>query len=373
MMIWNPWHGCHKITPGCANCYVYRRDESIGKDASIVSKTGDFNLPIKKNRQGEYKLTADEGVVYTCMTSDFFLEDADNWRTECWDMIRERRDLLFYIITKRIDRFIDCIPDDWGEGWEHVTICCTCENQEMADYRLPIFLRLPIKHREVICEPMLEKIDMEKYLFTGQIEHVTCGGESGNNARKCDFSWIQDVRRHCIRCGVPFYFKQTGAVFVKNGKTYHIKRKDQMTQATKSGCSYFPGRNAAERIQYMLPDRGELFERLGRSNFRSGFNLSESDRKYIQDKGIDTIRQHAFGFVRDRLSDENPENDGKQTPMKGHPVFIAQHATACCCRGCLEKWHHIPAGKVLNAEEQEYIVDVIMEWINKENCKSEIQ
>ena len=71
--IWNPWHGCHKISPGCANCYVYRRDESIGKDASVVAKTGDYDLPIKKNRQGQYKLTAVDGVIYTCMTSDFCL------------------------------------------------------------------------------------------------------------------------------------------------------------------------------------------------------------------------------------------------------------------------------------------------------------
>ena len=73
MTIWNPWHGCRKISAGCANCYVYRRDESIGKDASVVSKTGDYALAVRKNRQGGYKLTPDDGVVYTCMTSDYFL------------------------------------------------------------------------------------------------------------------------------------------------------------------------------------------------------------------------------------------------------------------------------------------------------------
>ena len=155
MIVWNPWHGCHKISPGCANCYVYRRDESIGKDASVVTKTGDYDLPLKKNRQGQYKLSAEDGIVFTCMTSDFFLEDADEWRQGCWDMIRERQDLQFHIITKRIDRFAQCIPSDWSDGWEHVTICSTCENQKMADYRLPIFLKLPIKHREVISEPIL--------------------------------------------------------------------------------------------------------------------------------------------------------------------------------------------------------------------------
>ncbi|SDB50006.1 protein gp37 [Butyrivibrio sp. INlla16] len=363
MAIWNPWHGCHKISPGCANCYVYRRDESIGKDASIVTKTGDYNLPLKKNRQGEYKLTRADGVVFACMTSDFFLDEADEWRQSCWDMIRERQDLDFHIITKRIDRFDVCKPADWGDGWDNVTICSTCENQDRAEYRLPILLELPIKHREMISEPMLEEINIEKYLETGLIEHVTCGGESGSKARPCDFRWIQEVRRQCIRQGVPFTFKQTGAVFIKDGKTYHIDRKDQIPQAHKSGYSYYPGMGTADAIAYHLPDRKDLFEGLSRSKFRSRFHLSDSDREYIKEKGIDTIRSHAADFVQKRLAPENPENDGKQTPMKGHPVFLAQHACACCCRGCLEKWHHIPAGKVLNDEEQAYIVDVLMEWI----------
>ena len=242
MAIWNPWHGCHKISAGCANCYVYRRDESVGKDASVVTRTGDFDLPVKRNRQGEYKLTSDALCpVFACMTSDFFLEDADEWRPECWDMIRERKDLKFHIITKRIDRFAQCAPPDWGEGWEHVTICSTCENQDRADYRLPILLDLPIKHRKVICEPMLGEINMEKYLSTGLLENVICGGESGPHARPCDCQWILDVRRQCIRYGVPFTFKQTGAVFVKDGRTYYIDRKYQASQASKSGYTWMPG------------------------------------------------------------------------------------------------------------------------------------
>ena len=366
MVIWNPWHGCRKISPGCANCYVYRRDESIGKDASIVSKTGDFHLPMKRTRQGGYKLTAADGIVFTCMTSDFFLDSADAWREECWDMIRQRQDLRFHIITKRIDRFMQCIPPDWGDGWEHVTICSTCEDQERTDHRLPILLQAPIRHREVICEPMLGEIRMEQYLETGLIEHVTCGGESGEQARRCDFRWIQEVRRACIRSGIPFTFKQTGAVFVKDGKVYHIERRLQMAQAKKSGCSYVPGTGSADAIRYQLPERSVLLARLQRSEFRSRFHLSERERAYIAEKGMETIRRHAQDLVAKRLSAENPANDGKQTPMRGHPVFIAQHATACCCRACLEKWHRIPAGKILNAEEQAYIVDVLMQWIAAE-------
>ncbi len=366
MPIWNPWHGCHKISPGCAHCYVYRRDESIGKDANMVSRTGDFGLPLKRNRYGDYKLTPEDGDVFACMTSDFFLEDADGWRSECWDMMRERDDLHFHIITKRIERFAVNLPEDWGDGWDNVTICSTCENQDRSDYRLPILLELPIKHREVICEPMLEEVDIEQYLRTGKIEHVTCGGESGPEARPCDMRWVQELRRQCVRCGVPFTFKQTGAVFIKDGRTYRIERKDQMPQARKSGYSYTPGTGSADGIKYALPDRDQLFGRLSRSEFRSRFSLTADDRAYVREKGLDGIRRHAERFVAERLAPENPKDDGKQTPMKGHPVFTAQHATACCCRSCLEKWHHIPSGKVLTDAEQKYITDVIMDWITRQ-------
>ncbi len=96
MAIWNPWHGCKKISSGCKNCYVYRRDMQFGKDSSIVTKTLDFDLPIKKNRNGEYKLQSKNEPIYTCMTSDFFIEDADQWRDEVWNFIKIRSDLSVY-------------------------------------------------------------------------------------------------------------------------------------------------------------------------------------------------------------------------------------------------------------------------------------
>lgn len=113
-------------------------------------------------------------------------------------------------------------------------------------------------------------------------------------------------------------------------------------------------------------DLTPLFERLARSDFRRRFHLSPSDRAYIGQKGTDTIRRHAADFVRTRLAPARIPNDGHQTPMRGHPVFVAQHATACCCRGCFEKWHHIPAGRPLTSEEQDYAVRVLMKWILKE-------
>lgn len=109
----------------------------------------------------------------------------------------------------------------------------------------------------------------------------------------------------------------------------------------------------------------ELFNRLAHSKFRSKFKLKDDDLQYINNKGIDTIKNHAYDFISKRLASMNNPKDGKQTPMKGHPVFIAQHATATCCRECLEKWHHIKKNHNLNEKEINYIVNIIMLWINR--------
>ena len=109
-----------------------------------------------------------------------------------------------------------------------------------------------------------------------------------------------------------------------------------------------------------------ILQKLSLSTFRNSFHLKEKDIAYIKEKGLETIKKHTDEFVKKRLAAKEPLNDGKQTPMKGHPVFIAQHATATCCRGCLYKWHHIKKNKELTKEEQEYIVNIIMEWLKKE-------
>ena len=102
---------------------------------------------------------------------------------------------------------------------------------------------------------------------------------------------------------------------------------------------------------------------LKKSKFRSKFHLTEKDRKYIQDKGIDTIRQHAIDFIKARIAPQFPKNDDKQTPMRGHPIFVAQHATATCCRGCIQKWHGIKKGRALSDQEVQFLVELIMGWI----------
>ena len=111
---------------------------------------------------------------------------------------------------------------------------------------------------------------------------------------------------------------------------------------------------------------GSLFQRLGQSEFRSSFSLKSNDRHYVREKGMDVVRRHAQDFIGKRLAPAAPANDGRQTPMRGHPVFVAQHATATCCRGCLAKWHGIAEGAALSETEQAYLVDVIMEWITRQ-------
>ncbi len=119
-----------------------------------------------------------------------------------------------------------------------------------------------------------------------------------------------------------------------------------------------------------MRDIDELFAALRRSKFRSGFKLRSKESQYLEQKGLAEILEHARGFVVERLGPEEPANDGKQTPMKNHPVFIAQHATGSCCRKCLEKWHRIPKGKALTEKQIEYIVSVIERWLKTAQNKS---
>ena len=116
-------------------------------------------------------------------------------------------------------------------------------------------------------------------------------------------------------------------------------------------------------------DYNNILDRLSKSKFRSSFHLRKYMIDYINEKGLDTIESHTKDFIKTRLSDAYPKNDGKQTPMSGHPTFIAMHACACCCRSCLYKWHKIEMGKELTQKEQEYIKDLLMTWIKLEYKK----
>ncbi|MCM1299307.1 MAG: phage Gp37/Gp68 family protein [Firmicutes bacterium] len=237
-MLWNPWHGCHKCSSGCKNCYVYYLDKLRDKDSSVVtkSKTG-FDLPLKKDRRGNYKILSGTELG-TCFTSDFFIEEADGWRQEAWKMIRQRSDVKFLIPTKRISRFEECKPSDWGDsGYPNVAIAVSCENQAMADERLPYLLNLKAHKKLIFASPILEYIDFGKFLSEGEISLVSVGGESYANARVCDFEWVAQIWRDCLKYGVDFDFHQTGSNFLKDGRLYRIKHCDEYSQA-KKGMEY---------------------------------------------------------------------------------------------------------------------------------------
>lgn len=125
------------------------------------------------------------------MTSNFFLEEADEWRSEVWDMIKTRSDVNFWLLTKRAERIKQCLPDDWGEGWENVSLNITAENQRRADERLPLLLNIPAKHKGIMLAPFIGEISIEKYLASGQLESVLADGENYEGTRSLHYEWVK--------------------------------------------------------------------------------------------------------------------------------------------------------------------------------------
>lgn len=232
-MNWEPWTGCYKVSDGCTYCYFYGLFSKRYGQNTIV-KTDDFDKPIAKSNKGLPKISSGK-IVATCFASDFFIAEADEWRTEAWAMIKSRPDLEFLILTKRIDRFNVSLPADWGDGYDNVNIGCTVENQETADYRLPIFLSYPIKRRFVACAPLLGAIDLSKYL--AGIEHVSVGGETGRDARECDYEWVLDIRKQCEIAGITFWFKNTGSFFKRDGVVQKVNPFKQNSLAKELGIN----------------------------------------------------------------------------------------------------------------------------------------
>ena len=237
--IWNPWHGCVKFSEGCQNCYMYFLDKMRGQSGAQIYKVkNNFYYPLAKDRQGNYKIKSGE-MVRVCMTSDFFLDRADIWREEAWQIMRARSDVVFLLITKRIHRVAECLPKNWNGGWENVFLTVTCENQRRADERIPQLLALPFKHKGIICAPFLGQVSIKKYLADGQIEQVICGGENYNGARPCNFDWVKSLQKECIEANVTFCFMETGTLFIKDRKAYNLPSKRlQSEMAYKSGMNY---------------------------------------------------------------------------------------------------------------------------------------
>ncbi len=237
-MNWEPWTGCRRMSDGCTYCYFYGPfSKRFGQNN--VHKTDEFDKPVAKTAKGIYKIQSGK-IVATCFASDFFIAEADEWRAEAWAMIKKRPDLDFLILTKRIDRFTAFLPSDWGEGYDNVNIGCTIENQETADYRLPLFLSYPIKRRFIAAAPLLGPIDLSAYL--NGIEHVTVGGETGREARICDYEWVLNIREQCVAAGTSFWFKNTGSLFRYEGSVQKINPFKQSSAAKECGITILNGK-----------------------------------------------------------------------------------------------------------------------------------
>ncbi len=237
-MNWEPWTGCYSISDGCTNCYFYGpHAKRYGQN--MIQKTSEFDWPIRKNAKGEYRIKGDK-ILATCFATDFFLPEADEWRKEAWAIIKERTDIEFLILTKRIDRFLVSLPSNWGAGYDNVNIGCTVENQNMADYRLPLFLSYPIKRRFIACSPILEKLDLSSYLHG--VDHVTVGGETGRDARISDYDWVLDIREQCVKANITFWFKNTGTLFKRDGSVDRINPFKETGIAKELGINISDGR-----------------------------------------------------------------------------------------------------------------------------------
>ena len=236
---WEPWSGCKQVSEACKNCYYYSQ-HALRFEKGSVQKTEDFYKPISRISSGKF--------VATCFMTDFFIEDADEFRSEAWSIIKKRTDLTFIILTKRIERVKQCLPNDWADGYDNVILGCTIENQKRADQRLPIFIDIPIKYKFISCVPLLEKIDLSMYL--DKIKFVTLGGEIGKNARLCDYDWIVNIRDQCIQHNATFWFKNSGSKLKHNGKIKKIHPIFQNYFAKKSNINVIQVENLNLKMSF---------------------------------------------------------------------------------------------------------------------------
>lgn len=237
MFNWNPWHGCHKHSEGCKNCYMYVLDIQRGIDPTVVRKSEKmFDFPVQRCKNGTYKFK--QYYLNCCFTSDFFIEEADEWRKEIWKMFKERSEVKFLIYTKRVERMLQCLPADWGNGYDNVMFVVTCENQARADERIPQFLSIPCKWHGIGISPMLGPVNIERYFVHGQIDEVlVCGEGYSSNSTPLNYDWLLDLKRQCDNWKVSIVFQETGNKLIKDGRLFNIPYDKQKEQAKLSGIS----------------------------------------------------------------------------------------------------------------------------------------
>ncbi len=303
---WNPWYGCHKVSQGCAHCYMFREQQRFGRDPGIVQRSRTtFRAPLSWARAARRRQARQ--CVFTCSWSDFFIEDADAWRAEAWEIIRQTPELIYLILTKRPERIAGCLPEDWGLGWEHVWLGVSVEDQAAADRRVPLLLEIQSQGRFVSAERLLGKIDLLRcvepdeydwdqvnliddetepeelieeceaecdwinygndlvvnpeyrewinwrnhraHLFAlhSQIDWVIAGGESGPQARPCDPAWVRALRDQCGAADVPFFFKQWGEYLPLEAPGVEV---DYLGVGRKQAGRTLDGREWQERPQF---------------------------------------------------------------------------------------------------------------------------
>ena len=208
---WNPHHGCIKVSPGCKNCYMYRDKARFGQDPRLIvrSKTK-FNDPLKWK---EPKL------IFTCSWSDFFIEEADKWREEEWDVIRKTPQHTYQILTKRPERIEEHLPHDWGDkGYENVWLGVSAESQSYFDLRVPLLKSVPNLCRFISAEPLLGPINFGVWGLFG-IKWVITGGESDPiNPRPMKPEWAMSIRDQCANYGIAYLHKQNGGSQMMGGE-----------------------------------------------------------------------------------------------------------------------------------------------------------
>jgi protein gp37 len=212
----NFWQGCHKVSSGCKNCYMFSEKTRYGQNPNVVVRSSEatFNAPLRwaKNSEkyGHIKR------VFVCSWSDFFIEEADPWRAEAWEIMRKTPQFIYQLCTKRPERIAKCLPPDWGDGYPNVWLLTSTENQAAADLRIPILIKIPAVVHGISAEPLLGPIDFRKVPTLNRIGldlsdfWVIVGGESGSNARPMISSWADSIRQQCENAGVAFFYKQNG-------------------------------------------------------------------------------------------------------------------------------------------------------------------
>jgi protein gp37 len=203
---WNPWYGCTKVSAGCDHCYMFRDMLRYGRDPETVTRSKTrFRDPLKWK---------DGRVIFTCSWSDWFHKDADAWRDEAWQIIRDTPHHTYQILTKRPGRIARHLPADWGEGYANVWMGTSVEHPD-TEFRIGQLLNIPARVRFLSLEPLLGPVELmplriQHYEPSRQIHWVIAGGESGANHRPLDLEWLRMIRNNCELSGVPFFLKQLG-------------------------------------------------------------------------------------------------------------------------------------------------------------------